>query len=102
MKVSAVDQAHYLARAFHKASCEWPWMGPMPLRAYLTLKNAATRGPADLWVETESVGPVQPGQNLEYVIRYTNIGGQTAAAVAMTDTLPAGTAESIHNKSHSE
>jgi len=29
MKVSAVDQAHYLARAYHKARRERPWMGPL-------------------------------------------------------------------------
>ncbi len=35
MKVSEIDQAHYLARAYHKARCEWtrsdgtPWIGPM-------------------------------------------------------------------------
>jgi hypothetical protein len=29
MKVSEIDQAHYLARAYHKARREWPWMGPM-------------------------------------------------------------------------
>jgi len=73
IKVSEVDQAHYLARAYHKAQCEWgDWMGPMvtwnldfssgaysdadhvywfsvvdenrdPLRPYLTLQNAARR-----------------------------------------------------------
>ena len=35
MKVSEIDQAHYLARAYHKARCDWtrsdgtPWMGPL-------------------------------------------------------------------------
>ncbi len=126
MKVSEIDQAHYLARAYHKARCDWqrrdgtPWMGPLttwnldfaggdytpndhaywfsltdenrePLRAYLTLQNAATRGPADLWLEKELLDPLKPGQDFRYLIRYTNIGGQTAAGVLMTDTLPAGT-----------
>jgi uncharacterized repeat protein (TIGR01451 family) len=116
MKVSEINQAHYLARAYHKARCEWgDWLGPMttfaageysetdhpywfgitdqnrdPLRAYLTLRNAATRGPADLWLEKELVDPLRPGQEFRYVIRYTNIGGQTATGVVMTDTLPAG------------
>ena len=31
------------------------------------------------------------GQNFRYRLRYTNIGGQTAAGVTLTDTLPAGT-----------
>ncbi len=122
MKVSDVDQAHYLARAYHKARREWvrtdgtPWMGPMmtwnldfaahypetehphwfsvtgdqgaPSRAYLTLKNAATRGPADLWIEKELVSPVTPGEDLVYVVHCTNIGGQPADGVVLTDTLP--------------
>ncbi|NOR82505.1 MAG: DUF11 domain-containing protein, partial [Ardenticatenales bacterium] len=119
MKVSEIDQAHYLARAYHKARCEMPWMGPMstwnldfagfyadpehlhwyavtdqnrdPLRAYLTLQNAATHGPADLWVELEQIDPIVHGQNFRYRLRYTNVGGQTAAGVTLTDTLPAGT-----------
>ena len=120
MKVSAVDQAHYLARAYHKARCEWgDWMGPMvtwnldfasgeysaadhatwfsvtghnrePLRSYLTLQNAARRGPADLWVDKELIDPIVPGEELRYVIRYTNVGGQAASGVVLTDTLPAG------------
>jgi uncharacterized repeat protein (TIGR01451 family) len=118
MKVSDIDQAHYLARAYHKARREWPWMGPMmtwnldfstfysdtehfhwfsvtddglsPLRPYLTLKNAATGGPADLWVEKE-VGSIRPDQTLDYVIHCTNIGGQPATGVALTDTLPSFT-----------
>ena len=117
MKVSDVDQAHYLARAYHKARREWDWMGPMmlwnvdfaahypeaehpywfsvtgpdtsPHRAYLTLKNAATSGPADLWVEKELIGPVSPGGDLVYRIHTTNLGGQPAAGVILTDTLPA-------------
>ncbi len=122
MKVSEVDQAHYLARAYHKARCEWDdWMGPMvtwnldfasgeyaaadqvtwfsitdqdrePLRSYLALQNAARRGPADLWVDKELIDPIELGEELRYVIRYTNIGGQTASGVVLTDTLPAGAA----------
>ncbi|MDH4208607.1 MAG: DUF11 domain-containing protein, partial [Anaerolineae bacterium] len=118
MKVSPVDQAHYLARAYHKARREWPWMGPMmtwnldfagfypisnhfhwfsvtdenlnPLRPYLTLKNAATRGPADLWLEKELIGPdeFEPGDDLVYLIHYTNIGGQMATGVVLTDSMP--------------
>ncbi|MBU1879201.1 MAG: DUF11 domain-containing protein, partial [Chloroflexi bacterium] len=120
IKVSEVDQAHYLARAFHKARAEWVWMGPMmvwnldlaafdpvsserhwfsitdesrdPLRAYYALQNAvAAQGPADIWVAMEPVGAVS-ADNVQYVIRYTNIGGQTAAGVVLSDTLPAGTA----------
>jgi uncharacterized repeat protein (TIGR01451 family) len=116
MKVSLIDQAHYLARAYHKARLEWPWMGPMmawnmdfagfyeetehrywfsvtdsnrdPLRPYLTLKNAATGGPADLWVEKELVGEVTAGEDLVYRITCTNIGGQPATGVTLVDTLP--------------
>ena len=116
MKVSEIDQAHYLARAYHKARREWSWMGPMatwnldfarfysdidqmhwfgiidgegaPLRSYLTLKNAANGGPADLWVEKELSGTVAPGENLSYVIDCKNIGGQPASSVLMTDTMP--------------
>ena len=29
MKVSSIDQAHYLARAYLKAGGEWSWMGPI-------------------------------------------------------------------------
>jgi uncharacterized repeat protein (TIGR01451 family) len=125
MKVSEIDQAHYLVRAYHKAACDWTrtdgtsWLGPMmtwnldfaagdysdtehpywfsitdenrvPLRSYLTLRNAANHGPADLWLEKELVDPVEPGQDVRYVIRYTNIGGQVASGVVMTDTLPLG------------
>jgi uncharacterized repeat protein (TIGR01451 family) len=124
MKVSEIDQAHYLARAYHKAQCEWlradgtPWMGPMttwnldfaasdyytdtihplwfgvtnengdPLRAYTTLQNAATRGPADLWLDQELIDPVGFGKDFRYVIRYSNIGGQAASGVELVDTLP--------------
>ena len=119
LKISGIDQAHYLGRAYHKAQCEWPWMGPMttwnldfashyarsehphwfgitseegnPLRAYRTLQNAASRGPADLWLEADLTEPPQPNQPLHYTIRYTNIGGQTATGVVLTSTLPAGT-----------
>jgi uncharacterized repeat protein (TIGR01451 family) len=120
MKVSDVDQAHYLARAYHKAQCEWAWMGPMvtwnldfaagdyldtehpywfsvtdasrnPLRSYLTLQNAATRGPADVWLQMELIDPVRLDQDFRYVIRYTNIGGLATTSVFMTDTLPSGT-----------
>ncbi len=115
-KVSLMDQAHYLARAYHKARLEWPWMGPMmtwnmdfaafyeetehshwfsvtdsnldPLRPYLTLKNAATGGPADLWVEKELIGEATPGEDLVYLITCTNIGGQPATGVTLTDTFP--------------
>jgi len=125
MKVSDVDQAHYLSRAYHKAQCDWqradssPWMGPMmawnldfagfepsgshqrwfalvngdrrPLRSYTSLKNQATRGPADLWVEMELIDAVSVGQDMRYVIRYTNIGGNSSAAnTTLTDTLPEG------------
>jgi uncharacterized repeat protein (TIGR01451 family) len=120
MKVSGVDQAHYLSRAYHKARCEWrDWMGPMvtwnldfaageyavadqvtwfsitdrdrePLRSYLTLQNAARRGPADLWVDKELLDPIELGEELRYAIRYTNVGGQAASGVVLTDTLPAG------------
>jgi uncharacterized repeat protein (TIGR01451 family) len=61
-----------------------------PLRSYLTLQNAAKRGPADLWLEKELVDPLTPGQEFRYVIRYTNIGGEAATGVVMTDTLPTG------------
>ena len=116
MKVSMMDQAHYLARAHHKTRLEWPWMGPMmtwnmdfagfyeetehshwfgvtdsnldPLRPYLTLKNAATGGPADLWVEKERIGEITAGENLVYRITYTNIGGQQATGATLVDTLP--------------
>jgi uncharacterized repeat protein (TIGR01451 family) len=116
MKVSLIDQAHYLARAYHRARREWPWMGPMmtwnldfagfyeniehfhwfsvtdsnldPLRPYLTLKNAATRGPADLWVEKELISEVTPGDDLVYRISCTNIGGQQATGVTLVDTFP--------------
>jgi uncharacterized repeat protein (TIGR01451 family) len=116
MKVSMVDQAHYLARAYHKARLEWPWMGPLmtwnmdfagfdedtehshwfgvtdsnldPLRPYLTLKNAATGGPADLWVEKELISEVTAGEELVYRITCTNIGGQPATGVTLTDTFP--------------
>jgi uncharacterized repeat protein (TIGR01451 family) len=120
MKVSLVDQAHYLARAYHKARLEWPWMGPMmtwnldfagfyeetepphwfsvtdgnldALRPYLTLKNAATGGLADLWVEKELVSEVTPGEDLVYRLTYTNIGGQPATGVTLVDTFPDHTA----------
>lgn len=125
MKVSDIDQAHYIARAYHKARLEWvrldetPWMGPMmvwnldfaefypqtshfhwfaitgdtraPLRSYYTLQNAAARGPADLWLEKELVSGGDAGEDLVYRISYTNIGGQAAAGVVLTDTLPIGT-----------
>jgi uncharacterized repeat protein (TIGR01451 family) len=125
MKVSDIDQAHYLARAYHKARLEWvrldetPWMGPMmvwnldfaefytqtnhfhwfavtdddrtPLRSYYTLQNAATLGPADLWLEKELISGGDAGEDLVYHISYTNIGGQPAAGVVLTDTLPPGT-----------
>jgi uncharacterized repeat protein (TIGR01451 family) len=125
MKVSDIDQAHYLARAYHKAHLEWvrsdetPWMGPMvvwnldfagfypqtghfywfgitdmdraPLRSYHTLRNAATRGPADLWLEKELISGGDAGGDLVYHIHYTNIGGQPAVGVVLTDTLPPGT-----------
>jgi uncharacterized repeat protein (TIGR01451 family) len=115
-KVSLMDQAHYLARAYDKARLEWPWMGPMmiwnmdfaafyeetehshwfsvtdsnldPLRPYLTLKNAATGGPADLWVAKELMGEATPGEDLVYLITCTNIGGQPATGVTLTDTFP--------------
>jgi uncharacterized repeat protein (TIGR01451 family) len=120
MKVPLIDQAHYLARAYHRARREWPWMGPMmtwnldfagfyedtehfhwfsvtdsnldPLRPYLTLKNAATRGPADLWVEKELISEVTPGDDLVYRITCTNIGGQQATGVTLVDTFPDYTA----------
>lgn len=122
MKVSDIDQAHYLVRAYNIARCEWPWMSAMttwnmdfagfpanypdtshpywfgltdqnrdPLRAYLMLKNAATGGPADLWLEKELISPVMPSGDLVYRIHYTNIGGRSAANVVMTDTLPVST-----------
>jgi uncharacterized repeat protein (TIGR01451 family) len=124
MKVSDIDQAHYLARAYQKARCEWPWMSAMttwnmdfadfypntdhpywfaltdqnrdPLRSYLTLKNAVTGGPADLWLEMELLSPADPdnlevGDELVYRIHYTNIGGQPAIGVVLTDILPNGT-----------
>ena len=118
MKVSDVDQAHYLARAYGKAYREWPWMGPVmlwnmdfagfyeeaeherwfgvtdaglnPLRAYLTLQNLATHGTADYWVETELIGAATPGQDVDYTIHVTNVGGQPAAGARVTDTLPPG------------
>jgi uncharacterized repeat protein (TIGR01451 family) len=127
MKVSDIDQAHYLALAYHKAQRQWPWMQAMmlwnmdfsahysdtehlhwfsvtgddlsPLRSYLTLKNAATRGPADLWVEKELVSDIKYGEVMTYVIRYTNIGGQPASGVRLTDTLPVGTTYLTDTKS---
>jgi uncharacterized repeat protein (TIGR01451 family) len=42
-------------------------------------------------VDKELISPVTPGTDLVYRISLTNIGGQPAAGVVLTDTLPAGT-----------
>jgi uncharacterized repeat protein (TIGR01451 family) len=86
-----MDFAGFYPQAEHPHWFSISDAGRDPLRAYLTLKNAATRGPADLWLEKELIGEPEPRQNLVYVIRYTNIGGELARGVMLTDTLPAAT-----------
>ena len=62
-----------------------------PLRAYLTVQNAATRGPADLWVEKDLLSAdTQVGGQLVHRIEAYNIGGQPAPGAVLTDSLPAG------------